>query len=51
MMVGEQALFNYYKLAVDLMHKKLLSLTELENLIPFERDILIVLHNEASEKK
>ena len=51
MMVGEHSLFNHYKTNSDLIHQNIFSLSELDEMLPFERDVYIQLHNVAVEKK
>lgn len=50
-MVGESQLYNHYRSTSSLIHNKILTLTEIENLIPFEREIYINMHNELVEAK
>ena len=48
------SLSNYYQLNFSLMHHHKYSLTELENMIPFERDIYVALlkqHLEEEEER
>lgn len=51
MMVGEQSLFNHYKTNSDLIHLNIFSLSELDEMIPFEREVYIQLHNSTVDKK
>lgn len=51
MMVNEGDLYSYYKTNVDLVTKNLFTLSELEDMIPFERDVYITLYNDSQTKK
>lgn len=50
-MVGVDSLENYYKTNSDLIHTRFFTLQELDNMLPFERDIYISLHNKYIEEK
>ena len=53
-MVGEHSLYNHYKHHTDLMFHKVLTLTEINDLMPFERNIYLELWNgmvEATNKE
>jgi hypothetical protein len=41
--MGHETLVNYYKTNFSLMQHHKYSITELENMIPFERDVYILL--------
>lgn len=43
MMVGNDSLANFYKVNFNLMQHHKWSLTEVDNLIPWERDVFIML--------
>ena len=50
--MGHEKLVNYYKTNFSLMQHHKYSLTELENMIPWEREIYIsLLHNHLEEEK
>lgn len=50
--MSHNSLSNYYKLTFQLMQHHNYSLTELENLIPFERDIYVgLLQTHLEEEK
>lgn len=48
-MVGSGALFKYIKDNSDLIHSGYFNITELENMMPFEREAYIQLHNKFME--
>lgn len=50
-MVGGNKLYEHYTTNADLVHAGIFSLTELDNMIPFERDIYIDLANAKSTKE
>lgn len=50
-MVNEFSLYNHYKLHADLMFNKVLSLTEIYELLPFERELYSNFWNEFVENK
>ena len=43
LLMGHETLVNYYKTNFSLMQHHKYSITELENMIPFERDVYILL--------
>lgn len=43
MMVGNDSLANFYKVNFNLMQHHKWSLTEIENLLPWERDVYVML--------
>ena len=54
MMCSHNTLANYYQLTFQLMQHHKYSLTEVENLIPFERDIyveMLIAHVEEENRK
>lgn len=51
MMVGEQSLFTYYKTNADLVHAGYYALSELDEMLPFERQVYIQLHNDIIEER
>jgi hypothetical protein len=50
-MVQKDKLFRYYKNNVVLMTEHKLSLSELDNMVPYEREIYISLLNQVLEEK
>lgn len=48
-MVGSEALFKHIKDNSDLIHSGYFNITELENMMPFEREAYIQLHNKFME--
>ena len=54
MMCSHNTLTNYYQLTFQLMQQHKYNLTEIENLIPFERDIyveMLISHIEEENRK
>lgn len=51
MMVGDGDLFQYYKTNFDLVNTKMFSITELDEMFPFERHVYITLLNEYVKEK
>lgn len=51
MMVEETELFDSYKRNFDLIHNSNFTLNDIENMLPFEREVYIHLHNEAQQEK
>lgn len=49
-MVGPGALFNHLKTTSDLIHTGFFNITELENMMPFEKDAYIQMHNSYMEE-
>jgi hypothetical protein len=49
--MGHDSLVNYYKTNFSLMHHHKYSLAELEEMIPFERDIYIMLLTQHIEEE
>lgn len=49
--MGHESLVNYYKTNFSLMQHHKYSLSELEDMIPFERDIYIMLLTQHIEKE
>jgi len=49
--MGHDSLVNYYKTNFSLMHHHKYSLAELEEMIPFERDIYIMLLTQHIEQE
>ena len=51
-MLGHTDLYQYYKINFLLMHKYSFRLTEIEDMVPFERDVYIsLLENYLEEKR
>jgi len=49
--MGHESLASYYKTNFALMHHHKYSIAELEDLIPFERDIYVLLLSQHLEKE
>ena len=49
--MGNETLANYYKTNFALIHHHKYNLTEIENMMPFERDIYILLLTQQLEKE
>lgn len=49
-MVGGNKLFEHYMTNTDLLNSGKLTLTEIDNMLPFERDIYIDLFNIKNKK-
>lgn len=51
MTLGQESLLNYYKTNFALMHHHKYSLEDIENMIPFERDIYILLVSQQVQQE
>ena len=49
--VGDESLENYYKTNFNLMYHQKFSLTEMENMIPYEREVYLLLLTEQIQKE